>query len=1164
MAVRFVLGRAGTGKTHHCLSEIRGELSERLVGTPSLVLLVPEQAALQMERQLLSGGELPGLGRCEVLSFRRLAHRVLNAAGGPLPVVLTPIGREMVLRDLLARNRAGLREFDGVALRPGFVASLGRTIVELLQESVSPDRMLEQAEACRAAGNPSGDRLHDVGVMYQRYMQFLGSERVDPEGVLDLARRHLDRVGWLKDCRLWVDGFAGFTQEQVRLLVDLCGRAADATVSFLVDPADSAAARVGARVDPIGLFARTERTAIGLHDALRDAGVELASPIVLRSAHPPRFRAAELIQLEAGLFGPVAGAQVRTSDSVRFFAAPDRRAEARAVAAEIRRLVRREQAPLRYRDIAIIVRDLEPYHDLLSAELGEHGVPFFIDRRRPTSHHPLVEAVRALLRLRGGRPGRASALPLLLKTGLTPLDDDAADLLENYQLMHGLDEVAARTGGDWTYPSLDSDSSGRVSDLESQTLARVNAARQRLVTALGEWWIADANERSTSCRELAAGLVVALVRLGAPATLSSWSLTASQSGDLDQAQEHAQVWTDLSELLDELVSALGDTQMSMSEFREVLEAGLADFSLGLVPPTLDQTLVSSIERSRHPPVRAAFVLGFSDGEFPHRHRSVELIDDAEREWLERGGVKLGPSRRSRSLDERMLAYIAVTRPSERLWVSYPAADDQGRAIQPSPYLADCLRALGWDSSSVETLRGTAELPRVADVSTVGDLSAGLAVAMRSLAERPSRTIIDAEAWLAVYEEVRAKRCPGAEGALRALAPTRKAALSADAILALHGQTLATSVTRLEAFAKCPFQHFAKYELRLTPRRVNEVGALHWGRLYHAMLEEFVNVLAYNGESLAALTDQQITDRLAQIADSAVSALNDASPLDAAAKKILRSRGARDLAVSIRAQQLRAAPGLRPRFTERAFGSDATGSLPAIVLKTPKGRTVRLRGRIDRIDLVQEPQRGETLAVVFDYKRLDKNRLRLDEALHGLALQLLAYLLVLKDHGEQLAGGGVRPAGAFYLPLVTGFQTVEHPSKAKPALRPFMPRGLFDFDALSALDPGLAEGASSLFSARRNKDGTMGKARSLDTASRPAFERILEGVREKLGELADRIIDGEIRVAPAIYRNRLPCEQCEYRAVCRFEYSSGFAVRLPVIERGEMLRRFGEGEGNDEP
>lgn len=1160
MAVRFVLGRAGAGKTHHCLTEIRGELRERLVGAPSLVLLVPEQAALQMERLLLGGGELPGLGRCEVLSFRRLAHRVLNAAGGALPVVLSRIGREMVLRNLLARNRSGLREFDGVALRPGFVAELGRTLVELLQESVSPERLLEQAEACRRAGNPSADRLHDVGVMYQRYMQYLGSERVDPEGVLDLARRHLDRAGWLNGYRLWVDGFAGFTAEQVRLLVELCRRAGDATVTFLVDPAQSSVVRDGEAIDPIGLFARTERTACALRDALRAAGIEMEPPSVLTPALPPRFRAAALSTLEARLFDREDGAEEEAGHAVRILAAPDRRAEARAVAAEIRRLVRREGEPLRYRDIAIIVRDLEPYHDLLSAALGEHGVPFFIDRRRPTSHHPLVEAVRALLRLRGGNPGRAAAIPLLLKTGLTPLDDEVADLLENYQLMHGLDDVSAWTKGAWAYPVFDSEPGARTGDVEQDALAKIDASRRAVVTALGDWWLSD---ETRTCRELASGLVAALKRLGVPKALAEWSRAAANSGDLDRSQEHAQVWTDLVELLDELVNALGETLMPMSEFREVLEAGLADFSLGLVPPTLDQVLVSSIERSRHPPVRAAFVMGFSDGEFPHHHRGVELLDDAERDWLERGGVKLGPGRRARLLDERMLAYIAVTRPSERLWVSYPAADDEGRAIQPSPYLADCLRALGWEETSVESLRAAAELPRVADVSTEGELAAGLAIALRALAERPSNTIEDEAAWLGVYEEVRAGRLSRIENALRALAPAREAALSAEAIRLLHRPTLATSVSRLEAFARCPFQHFARYELRLSPRREHEVGALHFGRLYHAMLEEFVNVLTYNGETLADLTAQQIADRLGQIADAAVKVIDEASPLDPAAKKILRVSGSRDLAVSIRSQQARAKQGLAPKLTERSFGLDVPGALPAIKLITPKGRRVLLRGRIDRVDLVREPKHGETLAVVFDYKRSDKNRLRLDEAMHGLALQLLAYLLVLKDHGESVARGGVRPVGAFYLPLVTGFQSVDHPSEAKDPLRPFMPRGLFDFDALPALEPNLREGASTLFSARINKNGRSGKARHLDTASRPAFERILEAVRAKLGVLADRIIDGEIRVAPAIYRDRLPCEQCDFRALCRFEYSSGTAVRLPVIARKDVLEQYGEDPGDDD-
>ncbi|HVP11260.1 MAG TPA: ATP-dependent nuclease subunit B, partial [Phycisphaerae bacterium] len=192
MAVRLIAGRAGSGKTHWCQGQICEALASSLVEGPRLIMLVPEQAALQMERGLLAMSPARTLGRCEVLSFRRLAHRILNESAGPTPAILSPTGRQMALRHLIARHRKSLREFAGVADRGGTVAAVARTITELLQECASPDRLEAEGKAALAEQDPSGPRLHDIALLYRAYLDYLGSQRVDPEGVLDLARSRLE------------------------------------------------------------------------------------------------------------------------------------------------------------------------------------------------------------------------------------------------------------------------------------------------------------------------------------------------------------------------------------------------------------------------------------------------------------------------------------------------------------------------------------------------------------------------------------------------------------------------------------------------------------------------------------------------------------------------------------------------------------------------------------------------------------------------------------------------------------------------------------------------------------------------------------------------------------------------------------------------------------
>jgi ATP-dependent helicase/nuclease subunit B len=271
------------------------------------------------------------------------------------------------------------------------------------------------------------------------------------------------------------------------------------------------------------------------------------------------------------------------------------------------------------------------------------------------------------------------------------------------------------------------------------------------------------------------------------------------------------------------------------------------------------------------------------------------------------------------------------------------------------------------------------------------------------------------------------------------------------------------------------------------------------------------------------------------------------------------RGRTELPPALRgAKAALARTALRPWFTERAFGLEGRGALPALELKTPKGRTVVFRGKIDRVDLVKDGN----VAVLFDYKRSAGRRLRLEEVFHGLALQLLSYLLVLRDLAIAPDGAKIVPGGAFYLPLLAGLHRVDDPAKSaedpEAPLRAFQPRGIVDFDALSMLDPTFANGWSPAFKVfRKKEDGASGHQNHSDAVSSTQLPRILEFVRRKLGELSDRWLDGDIEVRPARLGSNLPCARCVYRSVCRFEFAQRQMNLLEPINRAEAIQRMSD-------
>lgn len=1164
MALRLIAGRAGSGKTHHCLAQIVGELETSRTEGPRLILLVPEQAGLQMERALLSMLSPPALGRCEVLSFRRLAHRVFNESSGSQPIPMTPTGRQMALRYIIARQSRRLREFSKVSDRPGFLASIAKGVVELLQETATPDDLDAAAKSAESDNDPTSPRLHDMAVIYRAYLDYLGSQRIDPEAVLDLARAQLTQLAWPDGARIWIDGFAGLTRRQVRMVVALAERAAGVDVALLLDPAMRRVSDLDAAPDDLSLFARTERTWFALARASRDAGIAIDNPVTLGDARLPRFsRAPQIADVERNLFR----VQPRTKDSARtgddsavhVIRAADRRGEVEAVMAALIDLVQRSDGPIRYRDIAIVVRDLTPYHDLISAALSARGIPFFIDRRRPTYHHPLVQFVRALLEIPGGGAFDQSIITIL-KTGLSGLDDSAAAALENYILAHGIGN-AALWKDDWPFAVKLPSKADRNSQTARASLAAVNSSRKFLLDRLGDWLPREeASKDRPACREWLTRLVAVLERFDVLKSLAAWSASATEKSKLDEAAEHQQVWDDLVKLLDEAADTLGDEPMTGRQFREVIEAGLAEFTLGLVPSTLDQVLVSSIERSRHPPVKAVFVLGFSEGQFPARPTDDPILGEEDRARLEASGVALGPNRTQRLLDERMLAYIAFTRPSEFLWVSYPESDEAGKPLAPSPYLPSLCAASGVSAvDAAEWLDASASWPReTSSISSVTGLASNLVGKLRAYCEERLEGA-DAAAWLALYNWARDSEAikPRLEAAIRALANPLEAALTPAARSALWPAPHKTSVTALESFAACAFQHYANYGLRLEPRPLHELSRLDLGRIYHDVLEQYVNELNEIGHTLKDLSPQQIADSITRLFQHVVPKYAEEIRLDPGKSRAAIERGTRELRSAKEGEQFSLGGStLKPIATEQVFGMSGDKALPALLLKTPGGNTVELRGKIDRIDTLEH--NGRHLAVVFDYKRSVGRKLSLDEAYHGLSLQLLAYLLVIRDHGERLANTKLIPGAAFYLPLLARIGKIDHPSEIESAkdavFKPFRPRGVFDFDWIDALDSELSQGRSKKIQVSVNKDGTLGDFERSDAVESGHLPALLDHVRAKIAELADQWIGGEISVKPAVHGTWSPCGTCNYRSVCRIEYATRDMNIMEPLKRSEVLKK----------
>ncbi len=1167
MSVRFIIGRAGTGKTYHCLKTLRTHLRQDPVDGPRLIFLVPEQAGLQMEQAILDDKDVPVAHRANVFSFQRLAFKVMQDVGESSQQAISDTARVMVVTHLFRTLSSQLRYYQKVDRLSGFCSDVALIIKELVQDGVTPEQLDSASIVHENDASQQATKIHDLQLIYKAYLDYLGEGLVDPSQYLEIARRHFSTCDWLCGAHVWVDGFASLSGQETTTLVELAKWASHLDITLLADAQDFITSQRNTQPKVVSeLFRRMHATYSDMERAFVSAGIELQPALLLRPKIPPRYSGHPTIaQIEQNLFtsqAAIASTPAGSTPDVELVELPSRRLEAYYAASRICDWVQRKQNPLRYRDIAIIVRNLDHYHHLIAAALASNNIPYFIDHRRSLAHHPLIMLLGTSVQL-ADDGFSMDTVRALLKTGLLPICHEEADELENHLLAHGIEGRAHWMDAHWpslssNAPSTNRSSRNKPNPHERASLDRIDRSRQAFVSALAPWFELDAATHTKTGSEWATWLRDWLDTLNIETQLLQWSEEAQDNGDVDQAAEHRQVWRDVQTFFDELALAFEHETLTITDLASTLEQGLGALTLGIAPPMIDQVLVGAIERSRHPEVKAVLLLGFNDGVFPQPATENAILNDDDRAMLEQAGVPTRSSARDRTLDESMLAYVALTRASESLVVTYATSDENSKSLRPSPYVNALLRAQPGLVS--HHIHDPIQHRQSWDIGTSSDLAGRLAMEFRM---RPAIEDDQTQSrifWNELYESLRSelRNDPGCQLAFQAIDAPRTTSINQQAAAKLRDKTLHTSVSRLETHATCPFKYFANYDLDLRERPQAALKATDIGTIYHAVLEDFFGCLVTKQQRLSDFSEAQVSDQLQQSWErvsvqfnthGATARTKDAFTMDRTPAALMR--------VLLTQRQLAMAGAYKTIACELAFGFNPEDSLPALELTTPKGRSVALKGYIDRVDIATSGD--ELYGIVVDYKRTRNKKLDLSSVYHGLSLQLMSYLLVLEAHGRQLAGKPIKPLAGLYISLLTNYEKLDHPADHETITdriaKASKPRGLLQVDQYDLLDNNKRIGWSDLYSVFLKKDGSLGHVDQGDAVDEIGLNAILRHTKDTLGALADNIYDGLVAVKPYRLGTSSPCTWCSFGSVCRFELGLCEARFLDRMKRSDVLSRI---------
>lgn len=1119
MGLRFVYGRSGSGKTHYCLTEMKKRIEEHT--HHPLILIVPEQASFQAERSLVSVIPSGGILKAEVLSFQRMAFRIFNEAGGITYPHIHPAGKSMILYRILDKMQNQFKVFSRSSSREGFVNTISTQITEFKRYNVATEH-LEQILSGMEPNHPLKDKLSELLLIYAEFNKVLAQQYRDADDDLTLAAQKLSQTTLYKGAELWIDGFTNFTAQEYLMIGELMKKAKSMTITFCCDTIDSS--RDDYETD---VFSPVKRALKKLSKMSQQLHIPIEEIIHLGQEGLPRFRnSPELAHLEKNLNAyPYVAYQPKTQD-ISLLSAINLFSEIEECARDILRLCR--EKGLRFRDITVVTRNLPGYEKLIEVIFAEYQIPCFIDAKRNITDHPLIRLVLSMLDV-FIENWSYEAVFRYLKTGLTGLEQQDIDKLENYVLACGIRGAQWTEEADWTMsPDLIPDTQSR--ETHADLLQEMNRIRRLVVEPLLAFRKKTKGRKTAA--DFCAGLYDFLCALHVPEAIEQTVEILRAKGELALAGEYSQVWNILMEVFDQMVEVMGDETFGLERFSKIIRVGLSEYKIGLIPASLDQVLVGSVERSKSHEVKALYLLGANDGIFPSAMTKEGILSDQDRLFLQHAGLELASDTRTQAFDEQFLVYRALTTASQTLRISWPIADHEGKTMRPSTVISRLRRIFPKISERSNILPISSNEEELSLISEKMPTFKLMVSALRKKA--------DGQAIQPVWEEVyrwflgQNEWKPYCRLARDAFNYTNLAQqIEQDKIWALYGYPAVTSVSRLEKYTACPFAFYVQYGLGAKERKVYRLSPPDIGTFMHAVIERFSRLVAqgemtwrsFDREWCNAKVSEIVDEMLQKMQGSGIAASKRYTALTARLKRVVAR------AVWLIAEHIRRS-SFNPIDYEVGFGEGE--KYPPILIELDTGEKIHLTGRIDRVDAFKAED-GTYLRII-DYKSGTKD-FRLSDVYYGLQIQLITYLDALWETGSHDPNDKVLPGGMLYFkiddPIIKGNQEATEEDIEQAIMRQLKMKGLLlaDVRLIKEMDNTI-EGSSMIIPATLNKGDVLGKNTS--GATMEQFMLLRKYVRRLLKGLCTEMMRGHVDIKPYKKKGTSSCQYCSFLSICQFD------------------------------
>ncbi len=1098
----------------------------------------------------------------EVITFNRLAYRVMNEIGGVIHTNLTKCGKAMLIFSILQAEKNNLTFLNKSDEN---IEICMRLISELKKHAITTKDLKDVQE--KIENKYLKNKLKDIILIYEKFENKIQNKYIDETDLLTILAENIDKVDLLKNADVYIDEFAGFTEQEYQTIKKIIKIANNVTITFCADNLDL-------NTDPntdifypnkvtynkiINLLDKDEKVeTINLNKSYRFKNEELK--YIENYVYSTKVKQFNLKQETPNEQNKELVDKYALSKNINLFLAKNYYSEIENVAKKINKLIKKEN--LRYKDICIITKNTDSYSSLIKTIFGKYEIPVFIDEKRDLNQNIIVQYILSILEILNKNYSYESVFNYL-KTGFVEIDENDVFKLEKYCIKYGIKNNKFKK--DFVYG-------------KDEELAHLNELRKQIITPLIS--LKERIDEEKTANNISKQIYLFIKEQNIEEIINNKINKLKEDNFLDLAKEYEQCYKIIIDILDEINLIFGEEKITIDKFINILKIGLKNSELGKIPGTQDQVIVGDTDRSRSRKTKVVFIIGLNDGVFPSINKNQGFLDDEDRENLKTENIEIAKGTLENLYDDSFNIYKAFTTAEEKLFLSYASSDNEGKSLRASNLIFR-IKKMFPDLIEESDIIKKERLELINEKISYDDLI--LKINEMENGVNPEKLFFILYKYYMQNKNYKSMLNDN----IKYINFKLNEKLKKENIDKLYGNRLNTSISKLEKYRSCPFLYYLQYILKLKDKEELKVQSFDTGSFMHDVINTFFEEINNNEEysnfyekaRIALLQDfgseeddlseeeqqetgytdfEDISTIIEKIVDKIINEklLNESNYIFTATEKykLLVQRLKRIIVKSLKyIIQSLVQSEFKLEGTEVEFGEK--GKYKPIVLNLDDGKTVEIIGKIDRVDVAQDE--NKKYVRIIDYKSSVKN-LDFGNVYAGLQLQLITYLDAVCKIEDFV------PAGILYFNLLEQIinsnkkiseQEIEQKIKSN-----FKMKGLIlaDVKVAKMQDKNLEKGRSEIIPAYIDKSGALSPKLS-SIASGEEFTKLQNYINKTIKEISKEIFNGNIELKPYYKNKKTPCEYCSYRSMCGF--NSGIVKKnynfVDKLSKEEVLEKIKE-------